>query len=74
MQKVPEGCPLTPALVELLQTACDLNTVNQRRLADALVKSPRTIDTMFTRIREALAVDSATTALLISVRQGWIYL
>ena len=72
MQKVPEGCPLTPALVELLQTACDLNTVNQRRLADALVKSPRTIDTMFTRIREAMEVDSAPSAVFVALRRGWI--
>ena len=74
MSKTLEGCPLTPALLELLQTACDLNTLNQRCLAAALCKSPSTIDTMLTRIRETLEVGSATTALLISVRRGWITL
>lgn len=73
MPNCSESCPLSPALVELLQKAADLNTVNQQHLAEALNKSPSTIDTMFTRIRESLGVKSSTTALLISVRQGWIH-
>lgn len=65
-------CPLTPALVRLLQSCVDLCTADTKTLARYLRVSPKTINTEFQRICSLLNVPSRTAALLTALSEGWI--
>ncbi len=72
--KLHNECPLTPALLHLLQTSVDASTTNAKRLAQLLCRSPATIRTEFQRICEVMEVDSRPAAWLVGLRAGWISL
>jgi len=67
-------CPLTPALLTLLQTSVNLQSTQDRVLAEWLHLSPLTVKSNFKRIHEALGVHSRDAALLTCLENGWIRL
>lgn len=67
-----QACPLTPALLELLQASVSIRSVHSRALAARLFRSPNTIDTEFKRICEQLDVHSRTDAVLMALERGWV--
>ena len=65
-------CPLSPALLELLQACAEHHTVRSAELAPLLCRSSETIRTEFKRIRERLNVHSREDAVAVAMICGWI--
>ena len=65
-------CPLSPALIALLQLSFDLHDTSTKTLALALTIAPSTVDTQFQRILEKLGVRSREWAVLEALEHGWI--
>jgi DNA-binding NarL/FixJ family response regulator len=65
-------CPLTPALLEVLQTAVHLRTTHTGRLATALNRAPNTIRSEYYRICQILSTHSRSEAVLVALANGWI--
>lgn len=68
------GCPLTPALKNLLETSLTLKTTNNRILAEHLCVSEETIKSGFRRIGQVLETHSRSEALLQALWSGWVRL
>lgn len=66
------GCPLTPALKNLLETAVQLRTTNNKILAEHLCVSEETIKSGFRRIGQELDTHSRSETLLHALLQGWV--
>jgi DNA-binding NarL/FixJ family response regulator len=71
LHRTPEN-PLPPALLQLLQASADVGTVDAKRLADVLTRSPSTIRTQFQRICKLMQVHSRAEAVLMALHRGWI--
>ncbi len=67
-------CPLTPALLEVLQACAHLCDVSTADIAARLYRSKNTIRTEFRRILKLVGVHSRTAALCLAFRQGWVTL
>lgn len=66
--------PLTPALLELLQTCIELETTDSNTLAKRLYRSPSTIDTEFRRIFAITGCHDRGGVLIYALRKGWVTL
>jgi len=66
------ACPLSCALVGLLQTCVDAKCIKNKTLADLLCLSPDTVHTNFRRIAEALGTHDRFEAIYIAYENGWI--
>ena len=71
---VTPDCPLTPALLEALQTAVNIGDPSDKAIAEALFRSPLTIHARFKRIFEILKVHNRLRAIEIALQNGWITL
>lgn len=69
-----EPCPLSSAMVELLQTAADHSTVRDMELAERLLVTPNAVHTQFCRICSRLGVRNRAAAVLVAVQHGWVTL
>ena len=67
-------CPLTPALLQLLQESVNLGTTDATVIAKILVKSPATVRTEFQQVCVLLNVHTRLAAILIALRHKWIWL
>jgi len=67
-------CPLTPALIELLQVSVTHATTKTSELAAFLCKSPATINKQFEQICALLNIHSRFSAVLTALKKGWIVL
>jgi len=67
-----DRCPLTPALLQLLQACVTANSTDTRTLAGTLCRSPETVRTEFKRINQILGTHGRSDALIIAVRNRWI--
>jgi DNA-binding NarL/FixJ family response regulator len=65
-------CPLTPALLQLLEACITLKTTETKPLAMHLNRAPATVRTEFQRILTALDVHCRYAALKIAEDQGWL--
>lgn len=65
-------CPLTPALLELLQVCVELESVNTEKLAEHLNLAPSSIASRFKRINVLMDAHSREEVLLKAIRLGWI--
>jgi len=65
-------CPLTRAQLELLQTAYDLEAASSRELADALCKSPHTIDAEFKQVFARTGLHDRGMVVIHAQKQGWL--
>lgn len=73
MKLDPEpACPLSPALVELLQACVDARCIRDKTLAERLCLSPQTVHTNFRRIADALATHDRFEAIIVAYEKGWI--
>ncbi|HET6385127.1 MAG TPA: LuxR C-terminal-related transcriptional regulator [Armatimonadota bacterium] len=68
------NCPLSPALLELLQAMVDHHTRETGALAEALNVSSHTVRTYFQRIFRTLGVHSRAEALLFAITHEWVAL
>ncbi len=66
------ACPLSPALLALLQACVDARCIRNKTLADRLCLSPDTVHTNFRRIAEALGTHDRFEAIYIAYEHGWI--
>jgi hypothetical protein len=66
------ACPLSPALVGLLQACVDARCIRNQTLADHLCLSPDTVHTNFRRIAEALGTHDRFEAICMAYENGWI--
>lgn len=73
IDEIQDTCPLTPALVELLQT-CVRHGSATGSLAMILHRAPSTVDTEFKRINQILGTHSRTDAVVYALRRGWVRL
>jgi DNA-binding NarL/FixJ family response regulator len=65
-------CPLTPALIELLQACLDTGTDDTGALAAILCRTSGTVRTDFKRTFVALGVHDRMEAMLKALDAGWI--
>ena len=65
-------CPLSPALVLLLQACIDARCIRNQTLADHLCQSPDTVHTNFRRIADALGTHDRFEAICMAHENGWI--
>lgn len=68
------ACPLSPALVLLLQSCLDARSTHDKRLAEHLCLSPETVHTEFKLIAQRLDTHDRFEAVLIALERGWITL
>ena len=68
----PLKCPLSPALITLLQTSLDIGSTSSRPLAAMLSISYHTVRTEFATILLLMKVRTRHAALMIAWRNGWI--
>jgi len=66
------ACPLSPALVILLQSCVDVRSTHGKRLAEHLCLSPETVHTEFKLIAQHLDTHDRFEAILIALEKGWI--
>lgn len=66
------ACPLSPALILLLQACVDARCIRNKTLADRLCLSPQTVHSNFRRIAEALGTHDRFEAICIAYENGWI--
>lgn len=71
---IPDGCPLTPALLHLLQDAVTLGTTNNKELANARGCPEETIKSMFYRINTSLGTHSRPEAILKAISHKWVHI
>jgi len=75
METTPKtACPLSPALVLLLQSCLDARTMHDKKLAERLFLSPETVHTEFKLIAKCLDTHDRFGAVLIALEKGWIRL
>ncbi len=67
-----ENCPLTPALLRLLEAAVVLGTTDAKVLAAHLFLSPCTVRTEFQRVLTALNVHCRYDAVKMARDNGWL--
>ena len=72
--KDKNACPLSPALVHLLQACLDGRSTMDKPLARRLCLSPETIRTEFKRIGQALGTHDRFASVLLAWEKGWIVL
>lgn len=72
MPDTTAACPLTPALVFLLQSCLDARSTHDKRLAERLCLSPETIHTEFKLIAQRLETHDRFEAVLLAWEKGWI--
>jgi DNA-binding NarL/FixJ family response regulator len=65
-------CPLTPALLRLLQASVSLGTTNNKEIANALNCPEETIKSMFYRINTILGTHSRSEAILKAIAHKWV--
>ena len=66
------ACPLSPALVLLLQSCLNSRSTCDKKLAERLFLSPETIHTEFKLIAQRLDTHNRFEAILIALERGWI--
>ena len=66
------NCPLSPALLRLLQTSVDNDTTDAKILAALLGISPATVRVEFQRIFALIGVDNRSGANTVAIRNGWV--
>gem|GEM_PF-550676 len=66
------ACPLSPALVLLLQACIDARCIRSQTLADHLCQSLDTVHTNFRRIADALGTHDRFEAICMAYENGWI--
>jgi len=66
------ACPLSPALVFLLQSCFDARSTHDKKLAEHLCLSPATVHTEFKLIAQRLDTHDRFEAILIALEKGWI--
>ncbi len=69
---VAQACPLTPALITLLEAAVLLRTTNNKSLSEYLSVSEEAVKSGFRRIGQLLDTHSRSEALLHALLSGWI--
>ena len=69
MQK-PRG--LTPARMEVLRAAWEMESSNAKRIAKVLGKSPETVRRQFQEVLTLLEVHERMAAVMLAHRSGWI--
>ena len=70
----PPNCPLTPALLRLLEMCVILKTTDAKILAAHLFVTPATVRTTFQRILNILDVNCRYAALCKAEEEGWLSL
>ncbi|HXG23540.1 MAG TPA: hypothetical protein VNJ09_03210 [Chthonomonadales bacterium] len=65
-------CPLSSALLEILEACIRLNRLDTETLARTLHRSPHTIRTEFKRIFQALGVHSRHQAVMKAIENGLV--
>ena len=65
-------CPLSPALIDLLQACVDAGCTKDKTLAEHLCLSHQTVHTSFRRIADALGTHDRFEAIYIAYENGWI--
>jgi DNA-binding NarL/FixJ family response regulator len=65
-------CPLSPALLRLLQDAVALGTTNNKQLANYRGCPEETIKSLFYRINVVLGTKSRSEAILQTISNNWI--
>ena len=70
--KPKNTCPLSPALIDLLQACVDARCIKDKMLAERLCLSPQTVHTNFRRVAEALGTHDRFEAIYIAYENGWI--
>jgi len=68
------ACPLSPALVRLLQSCLDCRSTHDKNLAEHLFLSPETMHTEFKLIAQCLDTHERFEAVMIALEKGWISL
>ena len=69
---LPSHCPLTPALLRLLETCVVLKTTDAKIIAAHLFVTPTTVRTSFQRILNILDVNCRYAALRKAEEEGWL--
>jgi len=67
-----DPCPLTPALLALLQAAIDHETTDSEHLAEILCSTPKAIGTKWERAIATLGVHNRGGAIARVLRHGWV--
>ncbi len=73
MPDAQAACPLSPALVSLLQSCLDARSTHDKKLAERLCLSPETIHTEFKLIARCLNTHDRFEAVLLAWEKGWIH-
>jgi DNA-binding CsgD family transcriptional regulator len=68
----PSECHLCLYLLELVRCAVENNTARSKILAEILCLTPRTVDTYWKRIVDALQVKGRYQAMELVQRNGWL--
>ena len=68
------SCPLTPAMIALMQLYVRAGTSDTATLARASGLSPETVETHFRNINRILGTYKRDQALLRTLKEGWITL
>jgi DNA-binding NarL/FixJ family response regulator len=71
-KQAPSACPLSPAMLRLLQDATALGTTNNKQLARHRGCPEETIKSLFYRINLTLGTKSRSEAILKSISSSWI--
>ena len=70
--KPKNTCPLSPALISLLQACVDARCIRNQTLADHLCQSADTVHTNFRRIAGVLGTHDRFEAICMAYENGWI--
>lgn len=68
--KAPEGCPLTPRELEVMQSLCETGRYHATAAALGLARS--TVASHVSNAHRKLGVATATAAMAIMGRNGWV--
>lgn len=71
-QAEEQSCPLTPALLHLLEDTIALGTTNNKKLAEHRNCSEETIKSIFRRINALLSTRSRSEAVIKTITCGWV--
>ena len=66
------ACPLSPALVLLLQSCLNSRSTCDKKLAERLFLSHETVHTEFRLIAQCLDTHDRFEAVMIALEKGWI--
>ncbi|MBB6048418.1 hypothetical protein [Armatimonas rosea] len=72
LKQAPSACPLSPAMLRLLQDAVALGTTNNKLLASHRGCPEETIKSLFYRINLALGTKSRSEAIMKAISEKWI--